>query len=122
MKHNENDDLKLLARNNYKNAIKNKISIEKNRKFNKETNDMKKELNIVISSNNPHKIEEFKEIFVDYPNVKILSLEDLNINVNPEENGETFKDNSFIKANAIAKLTNYPVIADDSGLEIDSLN
>ena len=43
MKHNENDDLKLLARNNYKNAIKNKISIEKNRKFNKETTDMKKE-------------------------------------------------------------------------------
>ena len=83
---------------------------------------MKKELNIVISSNNPHKIEEFKEIFVDYPNVKILSLKDLNINVNPEENGETFKDNSFIKANAIAKLTNYPVIADDSGLEIDSLD
>ena len=122
MKNNENDDLKLLARNNYKNAIKNKISIEKNRKFNKETNNMKKELNIVISSNNPHKIEEFKEIFVDYPNVKILSLKDLNINVNPEENGETFKDNSFIKANAIAKLTNYPVIADDSGLEIDSLN
>lgn len=81
-----------------------------------------KKLTIVISSNNPHKIKEYKEIFIDYPNIEILSLKDANIDVDPEENGKTFKENSLIKAKAVAELTDNLVIADDSGLEIDALD
>ncbi|MCH5179781.1 MAG: RdgB/HAM1 family non-canonical purine NTP pyrophosphatase [Erysipelotrichales bacterium] len=82
----------------------------------------KNKLKIVISSNNQHKIKEYKEIFNDYPNIEIMSLNDANINVDPEENGKTFKENSLIKAKAVAELTNNLVIADDSGLEIDALD
>lgn len=102
--------------------LKTKVKIESNKYFERKNKNMKKELNLVISSNNQHKIEEFKEIFKDYPNVTIYSLKDLNINVDPEENGASFKENSLIKANTVAKLTSYAVIADDSGLEIDSLD
>ena len=102
--------------------LKTKVKIESKNYFERKSKNMKKELNLVISSNNQHKIEEFKEIFKDYPNVTIYSLKDLNINVDPEENGASFKENSLIKANAVAKLTSYAVIADDSGLEIDSLD
>lgn len=79
------------------------------------------DLEFVIATNNAHKLQEFKDIFAPYP-VKILSLNDLNIKVDPEENGETFKDNSLIKAQAISKFTNKIIIADDSGLEIDALD
>ena len=81
-----------------------------------------KKLTIIISSNNNHKIKEYQEIFSNYPNITILSLKDANINVDPEENGATFKENSLIKAKAVAEFTNNLVIADDSGLEIDALD
>lgn len=95
--------------------LKEKNNIERNRR-NKDI------LTIVISSNNSHKIKEYKEIFKNYKNIKILSLKDANIDVDPEENGTTFKENSLIKAKAVARLTEYIVIADDSGLEIDALD
>ncbi len=78
-------------------------------------------LEFVIATNNEHKLQEFKEIFAPYP-VKILSLNDLNIKVNPEETGTTFKENSLIKAQAVIPFTNKIIIADDSGLEIDALD
>ena len=78
-------------------------------------------MKIVVASNNAHKIEEFKSFFKGY-DVEILSLKDANIVVDPEENGETFKDNAFIKANEVSKYTNCIVVADDSGLEIHALN
>lgn len=40
----------------------------------------------------------------------------------PIEDGETFFDNSLIKAKAASKLLNLPALADDSGLEIEALN
>ncbi|MCH5171724.1 MAG: RdgB/HAM1 family non-canonical purine NTP pyrophosphatase [Erysipelotrichales bacterium] len=88
----------------------------------REKSSNKNGLKIIISSNNSHKIKEYKEIFSAYPNIRILSLKDANINIDPEENGTTFKENSLIKAKSIAKLTTDIVIADDSGLEIDALD
>lgn len=95
------------------NKLKDKINKERLRE---------RKLIIVISSNNAHKIKEYKEIFAEYPNVEIYSLQDMGIDVDPEENGKTFKDNSLIKANAVASQTKEVVIADDSGLEIDALD
>ena len=78
-------------------------------------------MKIVLASNNQHKVSEFKKIFSPY-GVEILTLKDLNINVDPEENGTTFKENAYIKALEIAKHTSEIIVADDSGLEIEALN
>ena len=78
-------------------------------------------MDIVIASNNLHKIEEYKEILKEFKDLHIMSLKEAGIVVNPDENGKTFEENSLIKAKACAELTDKVVIADDSGLIVDSL-
>lgn len=77
--------------------------------------------NLLVASNNPHKIHEYQEMFSGY-DVKVHSPKELGINVNPDENGETYEANSLIKAKALAEFTKMPVIADDSGLNVVALD
>lgn len=79
---------------------------------------------IILASSNEHKIKEFKEMFA---NDTILSLKDINYTDEIEETGQTFFENSLLKAKAIheyLKIKNITasVIADDSGLCVNSLN
>jgi len=79
---------------------------------------------IVIASNNAHKIKEFKEIFENY---NVLSLKDINFFEDIKEDGNTFLENSIIKAKAVTKYLmannlKASVIADDSGLVVPQLN
>ena len=77
---------------------------------------------IVIASSNKGKIKEIQEILSNY---KIISLKELNINLNIEieENGNTFLENAIKKTTEIAKiLDGKTCIADDSGIEIEYLN
>lgn len=79
---------------------------------------------IVLASNNKHKLKEFKEILKDY---NIITLKDIEYFDDIEETGETFEENALIKAETIHKYLkekglNYSVIAEDSGLCVDSLN
>lgn len=74
---------------------------------------------IIVATNNKGKLKEIREILNDY---ELLSLEEVNININVEENGSTFEGNALKKAKEIFKITNMPCIADDSGLCIDVLN
>ena len=76
---------------------------------------------LLIASNNQHKIKEYQEMFDGYE-VKVHSQKELGINVNPDENGTTYEENSLIKAKALAEFTKMPVIADDSGLNVVALN
>ncbi len=76
---------------------------------------------IVVASNNKNKIFEIKSILAD-TGFDILSLEDSGIFVNPEETSSSFKGNALIKAHVTASLTDFMVIADDSGLEVDCLD
>ena len=76
---------------------------------------------IVFATTNDGKIKEIKEILADF-DVEIVSMKEMNIDVDVEENGTTFEENSLIKARAISKLTGLPALADDSGLEVDYLN
>ncbi len=76
-------------------------------------------LNIVIASNNLNKIKEIKKI---YPNINFQSLKELNILDEAVEDGLTFKENSYKKANYIAKKYNVIALADDSGLCVKALN
>ena len=76
---------------------------------------------LLVASNNQHKIHEYEEMFAGF-DVKIHSPKELGINVNPDENGETYEANSLIKADALAKFTKMPIIADDSGLNVVALD
>lgn len=74
---------------------------------------------MIIASNNKNKIQQFKEIL---PKYNLLSLKEYGINIDVEENGKTFEENSYIKAKAIFDLTKESVLSDDSGLCITNLN
>ena len=74
---------------------------------------------IVAATTNPGKVREIKEILSDY---EIISLKDAGIDIDVEENGKTFRENAYIKAFEISKVCNLPVLADDSGLEIEALD
>ena len=76
---------------------------------------------LIAATNNEHKLIEIKAILEPY-GIKVYSLKDKGIDIEVEENGKTYKENALIKANAIAKLTNLPIISDDSGIEIDALD
>lgn len=77
---------------------------------------------IVAASQNKHKIEEMEAITKKY-GMKIVGRDDFGIpDVKVEENGDTFEENSLIKARSIFKLCGEITIADDSGLEVDALD
>ena len=75
---------------------------------------------IVIASGNKGKIEEAQEILKDYT---IVPLKEMGIDIDVEEDQETFKENAKKKAEVIAKALNGKMcIADDSGIEIEYLD
>lgn len=76
---------------------------------------------IVFATTNEGKVKEIKEILKDFP-IEVVSMKEMGITADIEENGATFEENSLIKARALVKLTGLPALADDSGLEVDYLN
>ncbi len=76
---------------------------------------------LLVATNNDHKIHEYEEMFSPY-GIKVHSPKELGIHVDPDENGTTFEANSLIKAEALQKFTKMPLIADDSGLCVHALN
>lgn len=75
-------------------------------------------MKIIAATQNKNKIREFGEILNGF---EILSEKDAGIDIEVEETGTTFEENSFIKAKAVYEATGMPAIADDSGLEVDAL-
>ena len=78
-------------------------------------------MDLLIASNNKHKIEEIKAV-LNGKFDKITSLAEEGIFCEPDESRETFYENALIKAQAVAKLTNKAILADDTGLCIKALN
>ena len=74
---------------------------------------------IVVATNNKEKLKEIKQILKDY---KLLTLKDVNCDIEVEEDKNTFEGNSLKKAKEISELINMPCIADDSGLCIDAFD
>lgn len=68
---------------------------------------------IIVASNNKGKIREIQDILKGN---KVISMKEIGIDIEIEENGETFAENALIKARTIAKMTGKFCIADDSGL------
>lgn len=84
-------------------------------------------MRLILATNNSHKLSEIKDILGE--DFDILSLKDVGINTDIDENGETLLENSRIKAMSVSSIlekNNYPypfiVIADDTGLLVDELN
>lgn len=89
--------------------------------YNRKDNIMKIE-KAVIASRNSGKIEEIKEVLSKF-GIIAISRDEFGIEkFEVEETGSTLEENSFIKAMAIFEIAGIPVIADDSGLEVDALN
>lgn len=76
-------------------------------------------MKIVLASHNEHKVAEIRKLLPQ--DLVLLSLSDLEILDDIPETGTTLEENSKIKASAIFKKTNLPTIADDTGLEVVSL-
>lgn len=77
---------------------------------------------IVLSSGNKHKISEIKDILKNMI-FEVLSKDDLGyIDFDVVEDGTTLEENAFKKALELHKLTQGIVIADDTGLFVDTLN
>lgn len=74
---------------------------------------------LILASNNAHKVEEIKNILEDY---KILTLKDINFFDEIIEDGDTFEENALIKARTVAKYSGKASIADDSGLSVELLD
>ncbi len=80
-------------------------------------------MKILIATNNEHKISEIKKIINEKElYIEFITLRELELNVNPAETADTFEGNAEIKARAFYNAAKIPVIADDSGLEVASLN
>ncbi|MBS3739740.1 RdgB/HAM1 family non-canonical purine NTP pyrophosphatase [Candidatus Bipolaricaulota bacterium] len=77
---------------------------------------------LLLGTKNPGKVKEAKEI-LSFPgeNLQILSFRERNF-ADVDESGETYADNSLKKARYISQETGLPVLSDDSGLEVFSLN
>ncbi|MBQ7834241.1 MAG: XTP/dITP diphosphatase [Ruminiclostridium sp.] len=78
-------------------------------------------MKIIIATNNQGKVREFKQM-LEPLGYEPVSLKDEGIVIDVDEDGETFAENAHIKAQAVYDLCHCPVLADDSGLEIDFLN
>jgi XTP/dITP diphosphohydrolase len=77
-------------------------------------------MEIVFATNNDHKLKEISELLGDSFN--LLSLKDVDCNIEIPEDYPTLEENAMFKARFINKISNMNVFADDTGLEIDALD
>ena len=78
-------------------------------------------MKVVLASKNPHKLVEISKITEKF-GIDLVLQSELGVEIDVEENGTTFEENSFIKADAVMKATGLPALADDSGIAVDALN
>lgn len=77
-------------------------------------------IRLVFATGNQGKVNEFRQMLgEDY---EILSMKDLDVDVEIVEDGKTFEENAVIKAKTVMEATGEMVLADDSGFEVDCLN
>ena len=75
---------------------------------------------IVFATNNSHKLEEIRQILGDRMNV--LSLKDISCHEDIPESGTSLEENALIKAVWVKEKYGYDCFADDTGLEVESLD
>ncbi len=78
-------------------------------------------MKVVLASKNQHKLVEMRDI-LSAQGVEVVLESDVGVDVDVEETGTTFEENSLLKARAVMEASGLPAIADDSGLSVDALN
>ena len=75
---------------------------------------------LVLASRNKAKLEELRRI-LEGMDWEVISAEAAGVQGEAEENGETFEENAFLKAEYVCKASGLAAVADDSGLCVDAL-
>ena len=75
----------------------------------------------VLASKNPHKLAEIQTILSGL-GVEVVMESELGLDIDVDETGTTFEENSRLKAEAVMRAANMPAVADDSGLMVDALD
>ena len=78
-------------------------------------------MKVVLASKNRHKLVEIAKI-LEKLDIQLVLQSELGVDIDVEETGTTFEENSFLKAEAVMKATGMPALADDSGIAVDALN
>ena len=78
-------------------------------------------MKVVLASKNKHKLVEISKITEKF-GIELILQSELGVDIDVEETGTTFEENSFLKAEAVMKATGLPALADDSGIAVDALN
>ena len=78
-------------------------------------------MKLVLASKNPKKLVELNGI-LSALGVEVCSEADAGVDLEVEETGTTFEENSLLKARAVMEASGLPAVADDSGLCVDALN
>lgn len=74
---------------------------------------------LLVATGNAGKLREIKSILTEY---KVMGAKEAGLSFDAEETGETFAENAAIKARELKKMTDFAVLADDSGLCVDALD
>jgi len=77
-------------------------------------------MKIIMATGNMNKIREIREM-LEGTGISVISMKEAGIDADIDETGTTFEENARIKAETVCRISGTPVIADDSGLEIDYL-
>lgn len=78
-------------------------------------------MKLVLASKNKKKLTEMNDILGQL-GIEVCSEAEAGVDIDVEETGTTFEENSLLKANAVMQASGLPAIADDSGLCVDCLN
>lgn len=78
-------------------------------------------MKVVLASKNKHKLVEIGKI-MEKLDIQLVLQSELGVDIDVEETGTTFEENSLLKAQAVMKATGMPALADDSGIAVDALN
>ena len=76
---------------------------------------------VIVATNNENKLAEFRDI-LKTGEIRVISMKEAGVAVDPEENGNTIEENARIKARAVWDICHLPVLADDTGLFVDALD
>jgi len=77
---------------------------------------------LVLATRNRGKIEEFRRILDNHPEIELVGLDVYPDMPEVDETEDSFEGNALLKARAVAAFTHCPAIADDSGLCVDALD
>ncbi|MBR5023351.1 MAG: RdgB/HAM1 family non-canonical purine NTP pyrophosphatase [Oscillospiraceae bacterium] len=78
-------------------------------------------MKVVLASKNKHKLVEISKITQQF-DIELVLQSELGMDIDVEETGTTFEENSLLKAKAVMEATGLPALADDSGIAVDALN